>query len=252
MFRFAAPLLLASLLHGQRPQFEVASVKLLPRPTPGRPSFVVEPTRANIRMTSLAELIQRAYSVKWYQVDPRRAVDSHGRKADGPMPLYDIMATMPAGTSSSDFDLMLQSLLEERLKLKFHRENRQIPSYILTVVPGGPKLVKVSDPPEAQARLEFEQGGMRIHQQMSLEKLLAILRFEVGAGTPIIDQTGLEGAYDIDLRWPVAEAHGEVMPENVTSLQQAILRQLGLKMEFRKTTVETLVLDRFDREPTPN
>jgi uncharacterized protein (TIGR03435 family) len=35
---------------------------------------------------------------------------------------------------------MLQALLEDRFKLKVHRETREIPVYVLTEAAGGPKI----------------------------------------------------------------------------------------------------------------
>src|SRR5439155_4842339 len=56
---------------------------------------------------------------------------------------------------------MLQTLLEERFKVKLHRETREVPVYIVTVAKGGPKLtpfkegscVSIVPPPGPQTTL---------------------------------------------------------------------------------------------------
>ena len=40
---------------------------------------------------------------------------------------------------------MLRALLEDRFKLKVHREIRQVPVYELTVAKGGPKLKRFEE-----------------------------------------------------------------------------------------------------------
>ena len=53
---------------------------------------------------------------------------------------YDIEAKAEGNPSFPQVFLMLQSLLEDRFKLKIHRETRQQPVYELTITKGGSKL----------------------------------------------------------------------------------------------------------------
>jgi uncharacterized protein (TIGR03435 family) len=52
------------------------------------------------------------------------------------------LSQRPRVPTSTDDDLwlLLQPLLAERFKLKFHRETKQLPVYSLVVAKGGPKL----------------------------------------------------------------------------------------------------------------
>jgi uncharacterized protein (TIGR03435 family) len=83
-------------------------------------------------------------------------------------------------------------------------------------------------------------------------------------GRPVIDQTGLKGAYDFKLKYaqprPVpkgAAAPGDkpespvaVDPEG-PSLFDALQEQLGLKLEPQKGQVDMIVIDRAEK-PTAN
>ena len=44
--------------------------------------------------------------------------------------------------SRTQLNAMVQELLEERFKLAFHRDKRELPVYAITVANGGPKLTK--------------------------------------------------------------------------------------------------------------
>jgi uncharacterized protein (TIGR03435 family) len=234
------------------PRFEVASIKLMPQPRPGRPSLRVDPSRLDARQLSLAELIQHAYSVPWYQIVWKSAADSTGRKFTAPMPIYDVAATMPAGTSTDDVHLMLQSLLADRLNFRMHRENRDMPVYAVRIAPGGLRVGKADPPPDQQYRTEMAPNEFRYHAKMPLSKLIELLRLELDR--PMVDLTKLADSYDIDLRWPRIDTPGDMGPDpaNMATLFSAMEKQLGLLVEARKMPLDMLVIDRVDRVPTEN
>ena len=53
---------------------------------------------------------------------------------------YNIVATIPMGTSVSDFRLMVQNLLAERFKLTTHRGTREVSGYVLEIAKSGLKI----------------------------------------------------------------------------------------------------------------
>jgi uncharacterized protein (TIGR03435 family) len=55
---------------------------------------------------------------------------------------YDIVATVPLGTSVDEFKLMVQTLLAERFKLIVHRETKEVSGYILEIGKTGTKITK--------------------------------------------------------------------------------------------------------------
>ena len=59
--------------------------------------------------------------------------------------VYDIDAIAPGLPSDDDLPLMFQVLLEERFKLKYRWESRDLPMYDLAVAKKGPRL-RTGDP----------------------------------------------------------------------------------------------------------
>jgi uncharacterized protein (TIGR03435 family) len=62
----------------------------------------------------------------------------------------------------------------------------------------------------------------------------------------VVDRTGLDGRYDIVLKWSPEQTPKDDLPSLFTALQE----QLGLKLESSKAMVEVLVIDSVER-PTP-
>jgi uncharacterized protein (TIGR03435 family) len=187
----------------------------------------------------------------------------------------------------SQTQLMIRSLLEERFKLKVHREPREVPIYALVLArPDGrlgnglkvsavdcetfmaarrkggpaPEPPKPGERPQCGARVGFGEltaGGR------PLTELVSLLSATVGRS--VVDRTGLTGSYDIDLRWtpdrvlqrtgaaanePIRVNGVEIDP-NGPSIFTALQEQLGLKLESERGTVEALVIDSIER-PTPD
>jgi uncharacterized protein (TIGR03435 family) len=92
--------------------------------------------------------------------------------------------------------------------------------------------------------------------------------------TPVVDETGIEGAWDFTLSFSPAgmanggggrgvllrggdagPAGGEAMasdPGGGLSLFDAVSKQLGLKLEMQKRPMPVLVIDRVEQKPTDN
>ena len=81
---------------------------------------------------------------------------------------------------------------------------------------------------------------------------------------PVVDQTGLPGAYDFQLKWTPDESQfaqfrgtGAVVPPPTDdpaappTLYTAMQEQLGLKMRPAKSLVDVIVIDHVDR-PSEN
>ena len=91
-----------------------------------------------------------------------------------------------------------------------------------------------------------------------MQNTVTILARELAqvVGRVVVDKTGLNGSYDLKLRWTPANApppmlNGAPDPNAPPDLFTAIQEQLGLKLESAKGPVQVLVVDHIER-PTEN
>jgi uncharacterized protein (TIGR03435 family) len=265
---------------GNVPRFEVASVKpSVPAADGRRPmSIVRDPGRIDYKNIHLLTLLYEAYGVREDQVIGPPEFNSA---------FYDVVATMPPGTTPGQLAVMFQTLLAERLKLKVHRETRELPVYAVAIAPNGLRMHAAQTAPDEEGpgaeskkptSLPYQvyqgQGVTRITGKMSLSTLIGTVRGRLDR--PMLDMTALKGDFDIKLEWasegeaparamggapigaiplsggdaaPVASAPGGSSRE---ALFSAMAKQLGLKVDARKAPVEMLVIDHVERVPTEN
>ena len=72
---------------------------------------------------------------------------------------------------------------------------------------------------------------------MSIKELRQGL--ENGMGKPVVDETELQGGFDVDLKWPQADRY----TRNPEALIQAVQEQLGLELTQAKRRIEVLVVE---------
>ena len=222
--------------------FDVASVKLN---TSGKYSGKIDSSgssRIIIENTSLREIVFFAYGIAWgkdYAVSAPAWLDAEK---------FDIVATHPAETSRDGVREMLQTLLSERFGLKMHRENRKLESYVLLVDKHGAKLQPNTDGAEGAFIWGEDHVTCRACTMAGLASRLSGPVFKLGR--PVVDMTGIKGAYDFTLKWSsdAAMAEGLAGPSIFTALEE----QLGLRLEARKTAFSIVVIDHMDRTPTGN
>jgi uncharacterized protein (TIGR03435 family) len=254
-----------------RPAFEVASIKLnksgdrrmmFPAPRGGR--F----TASNVTVQLLITL---AYRVKDFQLSggPAWLNTEH----------YDIEAKAEGNPSIDTLGPMLQTLLEDRLELKFHRETKDLPVYALVVAKAGklhaaegecgpmptgpPPPLEPGKLPTAFCGGFFMFPGHLSGQKVAIMQLLDPLsRF---TGRIVLDKTNLTGKYDINLEYTPEQGQFQAPPggappgmpslppvdPNGPSLFTALQEQLGLKLESQKGPVEMMVIDHIER-PSEN
>ena len=246
-----------------RPRFEAASIKpnlskepgIMRRPSPGRVFYSNAPVDV---------IVEEAYSTR-----PDRIVNYPDWVAKEK---FDITATYSPDLQRQ-VRQMLQSLLEERFSLRVHREMRDMPIYELVRARAdgqlGPRLrpSTANCVPNAGQRspctLLIQQGRFRgVGTGWGNGEVLSL---NIGVwDRPIIDRTGLTGAFDIDLEWTPdpaqarsndaaarASAAVAATPGERVSIFTALQEQLGLKLQATRATLEVLVIDRLDR-PTPD
>src|SRR4029453_8433069 len=126
-----------------RPEFEVASVRLSDPEnlqTSYMPTLDVRPG-GTLRISNrrLDEIIMVAYGVGGKQISGPRwltELTSDPRQ----ITRFEIIAKVPDNATKEQVPLMLQKLLEDRFKLKVHRESRPTEVYSLEVSRNGHKL----------------------------------------------------------------------------------------------------------------
>jgi uncharacterized protein (TIGR03435 family) len=258
-----------------KPVFEVISIK--PNTATGIAAVGDQPGgRFVASHIALRRLIQYAYrgnqqflgGPSWLDDD---RWDIEAKAAEGTVPPR---AAIPDMNVPDTVALMVQSLLEDRFKLKSHRETRDLPLYELTVAKGGSKM-KLSDdqtPPAAllgaggnQRRGALQRGGIRlgrgnIEAQAQSMSIFATALGALYADRPVVDKTGLKGLYDIRLQWTqdqgltAAPGPGGVPSTTAPlgpSLFTALEDQLGLKLESAKGPLPVLVIDSVQK-PSEN
>jgi uncharacterized protein (TIGR03435 family) len=180
--------------------------------------------------------------------------------------------------------LMMQTLLVERFKLMVHYETREVPVFALKVLsPGttGPKLrahsadtscpnyhpipadlhaAPAPEPPEtvaggfptycggilgvpASAQDRYSFGGRDVPMRLIANSLSSWGNL----GRPVVDETGLRGTYDFVLDFtPEPPPKYATIDSGGPTFQEALKKQLGLRLDSQKGNVEFLVLDHVE------
>jgi uncharacterized protein (TIGR03435 family) len=273
----------------QSPSFEVASVKHNKSDSPGVRLFFQPGGRFVAENVTLQFLIAAAYGdprpladfqiiggPKWINSDRFNVV----AKAEGdPQPSND-------GPPPIMF-AMLRTLLAERFKVRVHDDTREMPIYTLVKARNDGKLGGQLKPsatdcaalmksagrdktPAPGSPTERPPCGMRMGfgtfsgGGITVTQLAGIISRMPGINRVVLDRTGIDGAYDVDLQWtpdqlpqrPAGGApdgpirvNGVDVDPNGPSIFTAMQEQLGLKLESTKGPVHVIVIDAVD-QPT--
>jgi bla regulator protein blaR1 len=270
-----------------RPRFDVVSIKpCKPSDTKGAPVFGGDssPGRLNIGCGILADtdntgLIQVAYNrYASGQLTSTKMIPIEG----GPDWIHSERFAINAKADGQPSILMmegpmLQTILEDRFKLKIHRETRQGPVYELALGKGSPKLKPLQDgiciPVVLGGPLPLAPDGQHLCRRMASPRgnvdieggTLTMLADLLGMvlDRPVIDKTGITSNFEIQLAFtpedsaaprPVTVdpgASAAVRAPDAPSIFQAIQEQLGLRLAPAQGPVDVLVIDHVER-PSEN
>jgi len=158
----------------------------------------------------------------------------------------DALAGSSPGELSQKMPALLQSLLEDRFKLKAHRETRERPIYALRLLNRdgalGPRMrrsaARCPDDRE-KCSLHFSSGHIT-GGALSMQQLLGIL--SANADRVVVDQTGLEGAFEVDLEWSLDQSTSDK-----PSFFGAVQEELGLKLDAGRGPVDVLVVEHMEK-----
>jgi uncharacterized protein (TIGR03435 family) len=169
---------------------------------------------------------------------------------------YDIVGLPPASSKSSTADppspksplneeqrQMLQALLIDRFQLKFHRENRIGPVYLL--VKSGAKLKLRPAKDKDDYPWAGSNGGGAISGDgiagKNISMPLLATRLSRYLDHPVLDQTGLKGSFDFEYVYTSDDSNEDLVTSILTSVQG-----IGLKLKPAKGPVETVVIDHVE------
>lgn len=239
-----------SMPAGTDPAFEVATIK----PSRG----AVEGPRYSLRgrtfvavAASLHDLIKFASGVHASQIinAPEWAASDR----------YDVEG-VPQGEgmpNDRQFKAMLRKLLADRFQLAVHREQRELPAFVLVLGSGAPRLTPTRADP---ASLPVAGIGPGLFYGVNATTTDFATALQGAAlDRPVVDQTGLAGRWDFRLEWtpdpsqfggralPIGPADASRPPALFTAIQE----QLGLKLESKRASVDVLVIDRVEK-PSDN
>ena len=229
--------------------FDVVSVKEV-QPENLRPRRITtDPGRWRGESVSIDNLIAYAYGVQ-----PAQIV---GVKSG--LGMYDIEGKADGAYSPAEVRVMLQGLLTDRFRLKFHREKRELPAELL--VTGKDLKLKATTLADADPRgfrLAASERGANFVKAKATAMSLGWLADNLSGrlSTLVVDETGLKGVYEfeVDFEFDRTEVMDTRVPVGEVSkhIVQDLVSALGLKLQStKKAQVDVLVIDQVER-PNPN
>jgi uncharacterized protein (TIGR03435 family) len=267
------------------PAFEVASV----RPSSEQVSQTSVGVHIDGSQVRIVGLPLKLYVGMAFGLKPQQIV--------GPdwlgQPRFDVAAKIPDGAPPRQVPQMLQALLAERFQMKSHREQKEFAVYALTVSKDGltlqPSAPAPQEPPSDKAPAvtvtaggnasgsgadlgggsSFSLGNNRIEiRRMTMAQIAELLTRL--SERPVIDATGVTGAYDLALELTPEDFIGiqlrgginngaVIPPQTLRLLDNAsadpftyALQKSGLSLGSRKAPLDVLVIDSIQKTPTDN
>jgi uncharacterized protein (TIGR03435 family) len=278
-------LLLPTIASAQAtPTFEVASV----RPSPDQLSQAGIGVHIDGSQVRIVGLPLKLYVGMAYALKPQQIV--------GPdwlgLPRFDIAAKIPDGATPAQLPQMFQALLADRFQMKSHRETNEFAVFALVASKDGLKIQPSTSAPEAATDKPpavtvtaggnasgsgadlgggstFSLGNNRIEiRKMTMFQIAELLTRL--SDRPVIDATGMAGAYDLSLELTPEDFIGVqirgglnngaiIPPQAMRLLDNAAadpftnaLQKSGLSLESRTAPLPVLVIDSIQKTPTDN
>jgi uncharacterized protein (TIGR03435 family) len=233
------------------PSFEVATIK---PSDPNARGQSIQVGRGGGNMftttnTTVADLITFAYGVHAKQVT--------GGPAWYDSEKYDVTAKpdQPGAPNVAQLRTMVKKLLTERFQLAFHREEKELSAYLLTVAKGGLKIAKVTENRGNLPGFGGRGPGNVAIRNSTMAEFAEFLQSRI-LERPVVDRTALTDRFDFALLWtpdqPPPNAGGGAAPAAPVAIAAdappdlfGAMQQLGLKIESGKAPVEVLVVDKL-------
>jgi uncharacterized protein (TIGR03435 family) len=261
---------------------EAAAVKPAP---PDMPTLVpgnwAPPTSssARLRPMTLRTLVMYAFDILPRRHDPEPV----GGPAWIDKDAYQLVLKFSDVPTIPQAQAAIRTLLEERFKLRWHTEKRELPVYALVARPDGklgpglqrskvdcraysdtlartgrgavakemtPDCGLTSGGANGVAALTrssqtYPRGALAVHGTATMREIVdAMMRSDRESERAIVDRSGLTGTFDIHLWW-VPVQNGGIVPDpaDVMLLGTAVQQQLGLNLEPRREPRDVVVID---------
>jgi uncharacterized protein (TIGR03435 family) len=254
------------------PRFELVDAHVSPKV---RNAYLRGPAihggRYEIHTATMVDLVAAAYGVKKATVLGGPSWLEQAR--------FDVIAKAPPKSKVADLRPQLQAILAERFKLIVHKDTQPVQAW--AIVAGKHPTLKKADPQsDGDAKAENSNSNVSVGngcqfvppgapspgapplfvykcRNITIAKLADTWNrlpgsFQITGELPVIDKTGLEGAFDFELRYTLRNGPPLAAGTQVTYLQEAIEQQLGLKLEPSKVPMPVLVVDSVNDTPSPN
>jgi uncharacterized protein (TIGR03435 family) len=215
--------------------FEVVSVRPLPS---GRrdqfDSYCSDGGRFITRGTPLLWSIKWTYGLNDYQLSSGWPpwLNSFGT--------YEIEAETEGRVNEDQCRMMVQSLFEDRFKLRMHRQIKTYSSDALVMGKNGPKL-QAHGKVVINGALKQAASEREPPEGWTMARLANYLASIGAVGRPVLDRTGLPGTYAVNLSYSTTDQDGR--PDIFTALRE----QLGLKLQPVRAPIEIFVIDHVER-----
>jgi uncharacterized protein (TIGR03435 family) len=235
------------------PSFDVATVKLSKPDTPGK-MFRMEANKFSTVNTTLADLIKDAYGIQDKQIvgAPEWVFSDKYDLAGQP--------DIPGQPNQEQLRIMIKKLLADRFQLKFHKDQKEMAAYVLTVAKGGPKMKKSEADPNAGGGRFFRDLGVLTFTNSNMVDFCDLMQAAV-LDRPVVDHTNLPGKWDFLLKWTPDESQFGGMgikippptdsPDAPPPLFTALQEQIGLRLDAEKAQVPVLIIDHVEK-PSDN
>jgi uncharacterized protein (TIGR03435 family) len=240
-------------------EFEAATIK----PVEPNPSGIAQGTDVDpdgimrLNALNLKTMVQEAFNLNYWQIA--------GGEPWMEKNLYNVVAEPPDATRQSQPNTrhtwynmddprlreMLQTLLIERFHLKVHRTTQIGKVFFLerTSKPLGLQLSKVAPPDPSSPQSTSGSIGWAEKWVLSNTTMPELANFASSyiLHRPVLDHTGLSGAFDY--RSPPDDPHASI-PDQDSSFMQ-MLKDVGLKLTPSTGPTEILTIDHAEL-PSPN
>jgi len=159
--------------------------------------------------------------------------------------------------NSDQMKALLQQLLVERFHLQMHHGQKLLSVYALMKTADTPKLKESAGNPAGIPTVFYSPHGELSVGNATMANFATFLQRFV-LDRPAVDQTGIPGHFDLELRWTPESLSSDTKASDPTAdataapgLFTAIKEQLGLKLEAKKAETDVFVIDRVD-QPSEN